>query len=92
MSMGRRIFALFLLLACAACQSRAPTVHAPPPTAPPALPDDGMVDIGGGAALHVHGVGEGSPMVLIDEPLPKRPIASSPPRGRWCRRREAASL
>jgi pimeloyl-ACP methyl ester carboxylesterase len=30
------------------------------------LPDDGIVDVGSGASLHVHCVGEGSPMVLID--------------------------
>jgi pimeloyl-ACP methyl ester carboxylesterase len=33
------------------------------------LPDDGMVDVGGGVSLHVHCVGEGSPMVLLDECL-----------------------
>jgi hypothetical protein len=35
--------------------------------------DDGMVDIGGGAALHVHGVGEGSPMVLIERTRAEAP-------------------
>jgi pimeloyl-ACP methyl ester carboxylesterase len=69
MSMGWTIFAPFLLLACAACQSRPPSSHAPSATASPALPDHGMVDIGGGTKLHVHCVGDGSPMVLIDESL-----------------------
>jgi pimeloyl-ACP methyl ester carboxylesterase len=69
MSVGWTIFAPFLLLACAACQSRGPSVHAPPATASPALPDHGMVGISRGTRLHVHCVGEGSPMVLIDECL-----------------------
>jgi pimeloyl-ACP methyl ester carboxylesterase len=57
------------------CRSQAPAAPtAPAPTAPPAstaaplaLPDDGMVDIGNGTALHVRCVGEGSPLVVLDE-------------------------
>lgn len=33
------------------------------------LPDDGMVDIGGGESLHVHCAGTGAPLVLFDECL-----------------------
>jgi pimeloyl-ACP methyl ester carboxylesterase len=69
MSMGWKTTAPFLLLACAGCQVRAPSSPPPPATAPPAWPDHGMVDIAGGTRLHVHCVGEGSPMVLIDECL-----------------------
>ncbi|MET0594841.1 MAG: alpha/beta fold hydrolase [Polyangiaceae bacterium] len=69
MSQGWRTIALLFLLAFTACQSRAPSSHAPITNASPVWPDDGMVDIGGGSALHVHCVGEGSPMVLIDECL-----------------------
>ena len=68
MTMGRSL-ARFFLLACTACQSRAPSAPAPAATPSRALPDHGMVDIGGGTTLHVHCVGEGSPMVLIDECL-----------------------
>src|SRR5271165_5405001 len=48
------------------CQSNGPASTPSHPAAAPALPDDGMVDVGGGASLHVHCVGEGSPMVLLD--------------------------
>jgi pimeloyl-ACP methyl ester carboxylesterase len=69
MSARSRILAPFFLLACTGCQRPAPSSHVPPATAPPAWPDDGMVDIGGGTKLHVHCAGEGSPLVLIDECL-----------------------
>jgi len=48
------------------CQSHAPASTPSHAAAPPALPDDGMVDVGNGVSLHVHCVGEGSPMVLLD--------------------------
>jgi len=59
------------------CQSRAPATPPPPvPTAPPAspppplaLPDDGMVDIGGGMSLHIHCIGRGTPTVVMDNGL-----------------------
>jgi pimeloyl-ACP methyl ester carboxylesterase len=54
------------LTAIIGCQSHAPASTPSRPAAPPALPDDGMVDVGNGASLHVHCVGEGSPMVLLD--------------------------
>lgn len=65
---------LLLLVAIGAfvaigCQSHAPAATPSHPAALPALPDDGMVDVGNGASLHVHCVGEGSPMVLLDECL-----------------------
>jgi len=54
------------LAATIGCHSHAPASTPSHPAAPPALPDDGMIDVGSGASLHVHCVGEGSPMVLID--------------------------
>ena len=56
--------ASFVLLAC--CQSHAPAATPSHPAPSPALPDDGMVDVGGGESLHVHCVGEGSPTVVLD--------------------------
>jgi hypothetical protein len=40
------------------CQSQGPAATPSHPAAPPALPDDGMVDIGG-ESLHVHCAGTG---------------------------------
>jgi pimeloyl-ACP methyl ester carboxylesterase len=58
------------------CQSsRPPAAPASPPTsaslAAPSrvLPDDGLVDIGGGESVHVHCAGAGSPLVLFEECL-----------------------
>ena len=57
------------------CRPRAPAAPAPSAAsaslvAPsPALPDDGLVDIGGGESLHVHCAGSGSPLVMFDECL-----------------------
>jgi pimeloyl-ACP methyl ester carboxylesterase len=51
------------------CQSHAPAATPSHLAAPPALPDDGMVDVGSGLSLHVHCIGEGSPMVVLDECL-----------------------
>jgi pimeloyl-ACP methyl ester carboxylesterase len=48
------------------CQPHAPASTPSHAAAPPALPDDGMVDVGSGASLHVHCVGGGSPMVLLE--------------------------
>ncbi len=50
------------------CQAHAPASTPSQPAPPPALPDDGMVDIGG-ESLHVHCAGTGSPLVLFDECL-----------------------
>ena len=75
---------LFLLLTSLAaslaavasgCQTRAPLAPASqattsPVAAPsPVLPDDGMVEIGGGESLHVHCAGAGTPLVVFDECL-----------------------
>ncbi len=55
------------------CQARAPAAPASPAASASlvassrALPDDGLVDIGGGESLHVHCAGAGSPLVLFDE-------------------------
>jgi hypothetical protein len=49
------------------CQSHVPTSTPSRATSSPALPDDGMVDVGGGVSLHVHCVGDGSPLVVLDE-------------------------
>jgi pimeloyl-ACP methyl ester carboxylesterase len=51
------------------CQERAPASTLSPLASPPVLPDDGMVDVGGGLSLHVHCVGEGSPTVVLEECL-----------------------
>jgi len=48
------------------CQSHTPASTPSHPAASPGLPDDGMVDVGSGVSLHVHCVGEGSPMVLLE--------------------------
>jgi hypothetical protein len=48
------------------CQSHAPASTPSHSAASPGLPDDGMVDVGGGVSLHVHCVGAGSPMVLLE--------------------------
>jgi pimeloyl-ACP methyl ester carboxylesterase len=54
------------LAATIGCQSRAPASTPSHSAASPGLPDDGMVDVGGGVSLHVHCDGEGSPMVLLE--------------------------
>lgn len=52
--------------------SAAPPTTAPPaasasaPPRPQAIPEDGMVDMGGGTSLHLHCVGHGAPTVVID--------------------------
>jgi pimeloyl-ACP methyl ester carboxylesterase len=56
-------------LATIGCQLHAPASTPSHLAAPPALPDDGMVDVGRGLSLHVHCIGEGSPMVVLDECL-----------------------
>ncbi len=63
------VFLAWLATAPAAtigCRSHATAPTPSHPAASPALPDDGMVDVGGGVSLHVQCVGEGSPMVLMD--------------------------
>jgi pimeloyl-ACP methyl ester carboxylesterase len=68
-----RSVGLTVLLALAGCHEPSPAASRPSPAATPtpppsrALPDDGMVDVGGGTSLHVHCVGDGSPLVVLDE-------------------------
>jgi pimeloyl-ACP methyl ester carboxylesterase len=49
--------------ASAATATTTATIRPPPP---PSVPDDGIVDIGGGLSLHLHCVGRGTPTVVID--------------------------
>ncbi len=57
------------------CQARPPAASASaaasasPPAPSLVLPDDGLVDIGGGESVHVHCAGAGSPLVLFEECL-----------------------
>lgn len=74
--MRTRILFLASLAAMASgCQPRPHVAPASPAAssslAAPAivLPDDGLVDVGGGESLHVHCAGTGSPLVMFDECL-----------------------
>jgi pimeloyl-ACP methyl ester carboxylesterase len=57
----------FAPLLLAACHATTPTSQAPASARP--VITDGVVDIGGGVALHIHCVGDGAPTVVLDAGL-----------------------